>query len=172
MLLRKIIVLAAAVLVLLSGCVGNQKAPEYTPPLDRAFEMTAIVRQDEREFLVKFCRQPQGSAQVRFEGPDVLKGLEMHFDAESVTVAYEGLSFAFLPDGFPGQAAIKQVLDSFSAALDGETECEKTDQGMLVKGSLAGESFALLLDRQTGKILKLEIPESGLELKPLNFEFL
>lgn len=98
----------------------------------------------------------------------------MVFYTDRVTVQYREMAFDFVPDSLPGKAASKLVIDALNAAMsDSGITVEQNKEGQfIVSGKLKEGDFSLLLDAQTGNILKLSIPDSELEMEVLNFKIL
>lgn len=178
MIKRMICLLAAAVLLLsAAGCNTGQNqektAEEVRRKLNQSFQTTAKVKYKELETVIKLYKKPMNCADVTFESPDSLKDMRLTFYTDKVSIQYKDMSFDFLPDSMPGQAASKLVLSALNTALnDDGVSIEQKDGQLLIKGKISEGEFLLMIDAESGNILKLSIPDSELEMEILNFKIL
>lgn len=174
---RKLSALLLAALVLLgtTGC-GKQadaRAAEQVRQAAESFQTTARVKYRTLETVMTIYKKPMNCAVITFESPESLQDMKMTFYPDKVAFQFRDMTFDFVPDSLPGQAAAELVLAALNAALAEEgITIEQKDGQLLVTGKIDEGAFTLVLDAKSGNILKLTIPEKELELEVLNFKFL
>lgn len=90
-----------------------------------------------------------------------------------MTLSYGEMKFDFEPDSVPGQAASKLILSALNAALNDQgMNIRQEGEGVRFEGSMEQGTFSLLLDRESGNLLQLSLPEHDLEMEVLNFSIL
>lgn len=179
-LVKRILCIGIAAMTLLLGFAGckskqnqEQAAAELQKKMSQSFETTAKVTYKGLESVMTIYKEPMNCALVTFNAPESLKNMKMTFYNDRVTLQYKDMSFDFVPDSVPGQAASKMVLSALNTALnDKGVSVRQEDNRLVIDGRIDAGTFSLVVDAENGNILKLSIPESELELEVLNFKIL
>ena len=131
---------AAAFLLLCAGCAGKPAGITQEQVREVAaadFSTTAEIQYGELDTTLRFLRE-DGRFSAQVEAPESLRGLCLHFDGETVTAEYMGLSFALQADSLPAKAAAGLLTEVFDAiAAPGDLELELTDHAAVVTGETA-----------------------------------
>lgn len=142
--------------ILLAGCAPAGQTEPARPP--ERFEAVGRLRCQGIESQVALRRD--GYDTFSFESPRGLRGLRLTLDHSFVLMEYAGLERRFTRGSLPENAVAELIL----SALDSAQE-----KGVGEKGEVPGETFLLVLEPGSGNILKLSIPDHGLELEVQGF---
>ena len=176
---KKTILAVLAALMVFCGCHAAERqdpakmAEQARETLAKPFQTTAKVRYQGMETTMTIYKKPMNCAVVTFDAPDTLKEMKMTFYTDRVTLSYGEMKFDFEPDSVPGQAASKLILSALNDALNDQgMNIRQEGEGVRFEGSMEQGTFSLLLDRESGNLLQLSLPEHDLEMEVLNFSIL
>ena len=158
----------------------NQGAEPVTPQNAKAlrhftglFETTAHITYRDLSAIARIVQDTPEACTVTFSAPDTLKNMSFVFRQDQVKVSYRGLSFDFDPGSIPGSAVAKAAVSSINAALQKEgLALEQLSGSLSLTGSSESGDFTLLIDTESGDLLKLTVPSQELEIAFENFTFL
>lgn len=147
--------LAAA---LLAGCTERQTAEPVRLP--ERYEVAARLRYKGLESEVKLRRD--GRDTLEFASPAGLRGLSMTIDRNFVNLRHGDLERRFTRGSLPADSVAEILLSALDTAAE---------TGIPPDGRCRGSSgeFLLKTEEGSGNILKLSIPEKGLELEVQGF---
>ena len=170
--MRKLCLLVALCAAVLCAC-GNPQPANPLPKQSGNFETAAEIRYKELKATASVSRETPDSCTVVFASPPSLKDMSFVFRRDSVDLSYKGLGFRFDPDSLPGGAVAGLTVSAINRAMsdDGLT-LDYADGKLGITGIMDSGEFHLLLDQQSGNLLKLSIPAEELEIAFVNFHFL
>lgn len=173
------VILVSAFFLILTQCNKNGGTPfppagnQILKKLSGNFKTTARITYRGLTATAEITQDSPESCTVAFSAPDSLNGMSIHFTSESVEVSYKGLGFAFDPTALPGASVAKTAVSAINTALrDDGLKLEQLEGTLSVAGTSDSGAFTLLLEPDSGRLLKLSVPQQELEIEFENFAFL
>ena len=174
--LKKIIacIMAAVLCLAAGGCAGAEQTPKQVAEkfTNSSYTTTAVIEYKGIKANVQLLKS-EGRCKVTFESPDSLKDLSFDYTGDLVTVVYGKLQFSVTPDSMPAKALSTLLINSLNKSLSGQgISIEQQGGKVKITGQSEGTSFELILDRENGNALSLNIPAEELKIDFHNFSFL
>jgi len=173
------VIFISAVLLILTQCNENGGMPspsassQILKKLSGNFKTTARVTYRGLAATAEITQDSPESCTVAFLAPDTLNGMSVRFSSEDVEVSYKGLGFSFNPTSLPGASVAKTAVSAINTALRDEgLRLEQLEGTLSVMGTSDSGEFTLLLEPDSGNLLKLSVPRQELEIEFENFTFL
>lgn len=168
---RKYVLLAvvAAVVLLLGllwACVGNSGKTEDIVPLhlEQGFTAKANIRFGELEATADINRIGDGICSITLVSPKVLNGMSFRYDGADIQIDYLGMSVKTSDDSLFANAMTSAIVKAVDTAARGSgISMKKSGKTVLLKGENDSGNFELQVDKETGSLLRLTIPEMNLE---------
>lgn len=171
--MRKLCVILVLLCVLtLAGC-QKPKPQNPLPKQSGNYETAAEISYKELKATASISRETPESCTVVFDSPPSLKDMSFIFRRDSVDLGYKGLSFRFDPDSLPGGAIANLTVSAINRAMSDDGLSLALANGALeITGVMDSGEFRLLLDPESGNLIKLSVPAEELEIAFSNFHFL
>ena len=163
--------MAAFLILIAAGCEKQKTDPEKSASFPEAFTSVIEVKHGENVMTAKFTQTSFRNAKIKILTPESLAPLEMSFTDEKCSVRFNSLEFETDSARFP-QAEQCSVIIQTLAYIGTGIDIEKTSENgeTCYRGSSEHGVFALYQNPGNGKIKKLEISSSGLEVIFKEFE--
>lgn len=169
-----VLALLCGALIIFGGCSKEEIKPK--PPLSKHtgnYTTDARIKYKELSAVAKISQETPSSCSVEFESPPSLSGMAFVFKSDKVDLNYKGLSFTYSPESIPGGAIAKLATSAINRAMkDDGLSVVQEDGALRINGVMESGSFSLTLDKKTGNLMKLSVPEEELEIEFENFTFL
>lgn len=169
--------IAACTCLMLAGC-GDKSAvsadeARILSGLSSPFHTSASIRYGSLTAETTVARDSPLSCTVVFTAPESLRDMAYTFREESVELSYKGLQFSFDPSGVPDRSAAKAMVSALAAATQGTlTQARRQGNELEAQGTGPRGLFTLLLDAESGALIKLSVPQEELEIIFSDFSFL
>lgn len=158
---------------LFSGC-RKAEAPskEIQQDLSQPFTATATVRLDQMTLTADVNKTSPQKFTLKVSEPKSLEGLTFDYNGEKIGVSFKGMSVDIADDSLTAKIMAGLILKSINAASEesGVTVVQQ-DNGLLIQGENENGDFEILLDRENGSILKVNMPDLDLECSFSDFLF-
>lgn len=172
------LLLCVAMLFTAVSCSSTEPIQPSAPQtaaesLTQPFESTISVRYRDIDATAVLSKQSPGSCTVTFQSPATLRDMSMVFTADQVSLSYNQLRASFSPDTIPGAAVSKLLVSAINAAVkDQGVSVDYQDDVLTITGDLEAGSFSLSLDKESGNLLRLSVPEEDFEAEFSGFTIL
>ena len=152
--------LAFAVVLTFAGCSAVQ---EMVKPADPVFLFTcrAQVQAAGQEITCTFTRSEGEMASIGILSPQEIQGLSYDWTGTGFSVSYAGVTETSAECTLPGDSFAPVLVKAMNAAAR-EGGLSQGEEGNSYAGSFDGKGFTLTADPQTGNILTLSVPSSGI----------
>ncbi len=155
---RFIIVIACLLTVcVLSGCAASSERAK--DPVTDGFACAAQITYGEMEIEARLSRTAEEAFTVSFESPKSLKGVTVGLSGADMTLELGGMSVAVPAERVPQRALILCLARVLEAA---HPTGQRTEDGYVIEGEAAGESYTLVCDPDSGLPRSLTVPSQEL----------
>ncbi|WP_101696680.1 hypothetical protein [Clostridium minihomine] len=154
---RLAVLLCSVCLFSLFGCSSAISQPAVEPILN--FQAKANVTMDKNQYVCNLDYSAEQGAQLTLLVPQELEGMSWSWDKRVISIAYEGLTVAQDSTVLPDTGIIPLLLESLDAAA--VPNALTTSGDGLFFGSTQGHNFTITVDRRSGQVKQLDIPERG-----------
>lgn len=165
------ILLSAGVIISLCACTSeNKKLTENDEGLkqiaqkyDNQYQTTANIEYNGTKIKVNMEKTGDGSTKFDFLEPAMLKGMTFEVSKDDIEVGYLGMHFNIDPDNLSSSIIVSTIVSAFNTMASGSGITAEVDGSTLnVIGTTNDANFLLVLDKNSGNALKLEIPSMNL----------
>ncbi len=171
--LTAVMILLWSTAIFFTGCV-KKEAPsqELQQNISQPFTAKATIRLENMTLMADVNKTSPQKFTLKVSEPKSLEGLTFDYDGERIGVAFKGMSVDVADDSLTAKFMANLILKSINAASEesGVTVTQQ-DDGLLIKGKQDSGEFEILLDRNNGSILKVNLPELDLECSFSDFLF-
>ncbi len=148
-----IVIAAAAVFMMFTGCGGGDEAFEFTPPQS----CTAQITSGGESFAADFIRGEDGGWTVSFTQPESISQLKVILTGEGCELSFHGLTQYVSAENTPIGAFPSAVTECFDhAANSSQLEFSKDGSDRLIKGEAGCGSYVLRVSEE-GEPVSLNI---------------
>lgn len=169
-------ILCIAVMFSLCGCSkGEDKAPpeKSIENLSQPYTTSAKVTMRDISADIQITKADGGRCLVTFESPENLKDLSFDYTGELVTVKFGKLKFSVEPGSVPAKAMTSLIIRALNSSFKEQgVTIEEQNDAVVISGTSGGSVFKLIIDKQNGNALTLEIPDDELKVEFYNFSFM
>ncbi len=149
-------------LLLLYGTIflcGGCHKPTAIPPITEGFSCRVVADYNDLAMVGTLQRPTAGTLILTLEQPSTLSGLTAHWDGNTLTARWHGLSIELDEDTVPKAAFIRKMAEILDTALGViPDQIRKTNGGVQLTGKVGQDTFTLISDPATGHLLSLSIP--------------
>ncbi len=173
------ILLSVGVILSFSACTKeNKKLTENDEGLkqisqkyDKEYQTTANIEYNGTKIKVNMEKTEEGSTKVSFVEPAMLKDMTFEVSEDNIEVGYLGMHFNIDPDNLSSSIIVSTIVSTFNTIALGSGITAQVDGSSLnVSGTTNNANFLLVLDKNSGNALKLEIPSMNLSAEFENFK--
>lgn len=163
-----------------SGCAekSQSNSPAASPQkiaetLNASYTSTMEIAYHDIKAVATLDQQFPGNYKLSFTEPEVMNGMILETEGQTVNITYRGLSARFTTDQFFNSTMAKTVITTLNnvTAQDG-LEFTMEDNSLAITGKGNTGDFQLIIDPQNGNLMKLNIPEQELSINFKDFRFL
>lgn len=174
------IIIASIILVLIMlfavSAFGKQhkrhQPRQISTNLHKPFEAKATIKMKDLTMEADINKTDIGACTFKIKEPKSLKGMEFQYTGDDVLVSYKGLSVKLNEDSKLATSLAGIIVKSIDkAASPSGVDVEIDGKKLLVKGDSDAGKFNILLDKQTGSIISLKLPELDFECNFDDFIF-
>ena len=134
--------------------------------LSQPFEAKAEIRLKDLRMNADINQTAPGQATVRITQPETLAGMAFAYDGEEVQVSYKGLTIRLDDDSRLVSSVAGMIVRSIDAACsESGVNVELEGERLIVSGESDAGRFRIALDKDTGSIASLNLPEADLECR-------
>ncbi|MEG1761701.1 MAG: hypothetical protein RR251_07320 [Hydrogenoanaerobacterium sp.] len=154
------------------ACCKKNDAQESAFALENQFSSDVAVKYKDISASLSMQSYGAGCCKFVFLSPEALNGMSFEFTPEAINIGYKTLHTSLSPQAMPKTAICKQLITVLKAAA-GEGVNKKLADGMsILSGALAGSEFIVRVDKKSGKIISLEVPNEKFEAEFSDFCFI
>ncbi len=137
----------------------------------KEYQTTANIEYNGTKIKVNIEKTADGSTEVSFLEPTMLKGMTFDVSEDNIEVGYLGMHFNIDPNNLSSSIIVSTIVSTFNTMASGSGITAEVDGSAInVKGSTNNANFLLVLDKKSGNALSLEIPSMNLVAKFDSFE--
>lgn len=158
--------IGALLIVGLFFACRNRSENTILPPADltKNFTAKADIHFGEMEAVASINREGDGVYNVTLVSPKALNGMSFQYNGSDITISYLGMSVALSDDSLIANAMTTAIIKAVdTVARDQGITMKKSGNAIVMKGENDNGEFELKLDKKTGSLLNLKIPEMDLE---------
>lgn len=166
----KYVILVVVVLVLLIGlfwaCSRNDNNIDDIVPLDleQGFTAKANIHFGDIQATADINRIGDGVCNITLISPQALNGMNFQYNGSDIQISYLGMSVKMDDDSLLANAMTSAIVKAVDTAARGSgISMKKSGKTVVLKGEGDNGNFELQVDKNTGSLLKLTIPEMDLE---------
>lgn len=165
----KYVMIAVVILAVLMGvfgaCSRNGSSNDIVPPnLEQGFTAKANIHFGEIEATADINRIGDGVCNITLISPKALNGMNFQYNGSDIQISYLGMSIKTDDDSLLANAMTSAIVKAVDTAARGSgISMKKSGKTVVLKGENDNGNFELQVDKNTGSLLKLTIPEMDLE---------
>lgn len=169
-------IILVLIVVFAIGALGKRKS---TPPphqistnMHRPFDAKATIKMKDLIMEADVNKTDIGVATFKIKEPKSLKGMEFQYNGNDVTVSYRGLSVKLDENSKLASSIAGIIVSSIDkAASPSGVDVDIDGKALVIKGESEAGRFKILLDKNTGSIVSLNVPELDFECNFDDFMF-
>ncbi len=155
-----------------SGGKNSSIPPAVSEAYGGAYNTTANIKYRDITAQAVFTKDAGGTATVTFTSPDSLKDIKFVYTEQLVTVSYKEMEFSLDPNSFLASSVTQTVISSIDMVTrQNGVRVQLKESGLCVTGEMETGNFELVLDKESGNALRLNVPQDELEVEFVNFSF-
>ncbi|MFA5657705.1 MAG: hypothetical protein WC900_00280 [Oscillospiraceae bacterium] len=152
--------LCAFLVISCSACSNKADAVD----LNRLYSVSAEISIDDFTTSAVLSRLGNGAWDLSFTAPENINGLTVTYLNETAEISYKGLSFSIPNEEIPASAIAEALTKSLdNAAFSAEVEFTEKNGKIKAKGKISDNEYELSIDKKSGAVLSLEIPDINFE---------
>lgn len=152
--------------------LSEEKQQQLTSDLSRPFQAVANIKLDGLNVVADINKTASNQLTMQVTEPQTLKGLTISYNGSDITVAYLGMQAVIDDDSLLAKTMAGIIMHSIqSATEDTGVQISEQDGILTISGESDEGAFVLKLDKQSGAILSLRVPQMDLECEFSQFLF-
>lgn len=152
--------------------LSQEKQQQLTHDLSRPFQATANIKLDEMVIIADLNKTAPNQFTMKIAQPQTLKDLSFSYNGSDITVSYKGMSAVLSDDSFVAKTLAGIVMRSINSATESTgLHISEQDHVLVIEGSNEDGNFTMQIDKQSGSILTLNVPQLKLECNFPQFFF-
>lgn len=170
--MRKIMVFASCLLILLGGCAKKEIPSSPSPLLKYSgnYEATAQISYKDLQAAATIVQSTPDSYEMIFTEPATIQDMVFSFQNDVLTVHYQGLSFQTNIQSIPISSPANVLMHTINTAFrDSDCTWVDTEDGNALSGTTVSGSFLLYIDPDQQLPQKLLVPDQDLEIEFVSF---
>lgn len=166
----KYVIVAIVILLVLIGvfwvCSSNGNNADDIVPLnlEQGFTAKANIHFGDIEATADINRIGDGVCNITLISPKALNGMNFQYNGSDLQISYLGMTVKMDDDSLLANAMTSAIVKAVDTAARGSgISMKKSGKTVVLKGENDNGNFELQVDKNTGSLLKLTIPEMDLE---------
>lgn len=142
-----------------------EKSPEkIVSNLANPFTASATIDMDGLVMEGDINKTESGECTISIKEPKTLEGMKFAYDGEDITVSYKGLSIALDEDSKLVSSAGNIIVNAINKASSKEgVDITLDEKTIIVDGNCESGDFQIKMDKETGSMMSLNLPELDFE---------
>lgn len=150
----------------------TQVPRQISTNLHRPFDAKATIKMKDLTMEADINKTDIGVATFKIKEPKSLKDMEFQYNGEDVTVSYRGLSVKLDENSKLASSLASIIVSSIDkAASPSGVDVDIKGKQLAINGKSDAGKFEILLDKKTGSMMSLALPELDFECNFDDFIF-
>ena len=177
--MKKLLAVLLSIGIIASFCActnGGKKLTENDEGLkqisqkyEKQYQTTANIEYNGTKIKVNLEKKDDAT-EITFIEPKMLDGMRFEVSEENIKVTYLGMTFNIDPENLSSSIVVSTIVSAFNTIASGSGITAEVDKNTLnISGTTNNANFLLVLDKNNGNALSLEIPSMNLSAEFENF---
>lgn len=169
-----IILVLIGFFLLMTFIPKGEKIPpkQISTNLHKSFDAQATIKMKDLIMEADINKTDIGACTIKVKEPKTLKGMEFQYNGNDIVVSYRGLSVKLDENSKLVSSVAAAIVNSIdTAASPSGIHVEMEKGALILTGDSDSGEFKIVLDKKTGNMLSLDIPQLDLECNFDNFIF-
>ncbi len=151
------------------GCQPKQNKvsnKEATTNLKRPFDAKATIKMKDLVLTADINKTAVGCATIKVSEPKSLKDMKFEYDGKDIKIGYKGLSVKLDENSKLVSSLVAIIVNSIDkAASESGIDVKVEGKVLVVSGESESGKFAIKIDRESGSIATINLPELDFECR-------
>lgn len=175
---KTFIVLVCVIVALIVIFAGMAIKKKITPPktdvpnISNPFDAKATIKMKDLVMEADINKTENGACTIKIKEPSKLKDMVFQYDGQDVKVSYKGMSVKLDDDSKLANSIASIIVKSIDkASSPSGVNVDIDGKKLLVNGESDAGKFQIALDKKTGSMLSLKVPQVDFECNFDDFVF-
>ncbi|MFZ2539271.1 MAG: hypothetical protein WAX04_10270 [Oscillospiraceae bacterium] len=137
---------------------------EVATSLKKSFDAKATIKMKDLVLTADINKTAVGCATIKISEPKSLKDMKFEYDGKDVKIGYKGLSVKLDENSKLVSSLVAIIVNSIDkAASESGVSVKVEGKVLVVSGESESGKFAITIDRESGSIASINLPELDFE---------
>lgn len=160
-------ILAVFAVLFCFGCQPKQKQSfnkEAAVTLKKPFDAKATIKMRDLVLTADINKTAVGVATIKINEPKSLKDMKFEYDGKDIKIGYKGLAVRLDENSKLVSSLVAIIVNSIDkAASDSGVDVRVDGKVLIVSGESESGKFSITIDRESGSIATINLPELDFE---------
>ncbi|WMJ22139.1 hypothetical protein RBG61_09010 [Paludicola sp. MB14-C6] len=167
-----ILVVAIVGLTVLAFQKGSSPPHQISTNLSKPFDAKATVKMKDLVMVCDINKSAVGACTIKIQEPKQLKDMEFQYDGKDIKVSYKGLSVKLDENSKLASSLAAVIVNSIdTAASPSGVDVKMVGKTVQITGKSDSGNFKIVLDKASGSIMTLTLPQLDFECNFDDFIF-